>query len=93
MELVPYKIVNFVDGPRIEVTMESGTLPSIFSPESLLALIIAKIKENAERATDTMIKNAVVTVPGKKKKKTLANIFVCMQGSVTIPVSSAMQTT
>nr|XP_010934863.1 luminal-binding protein 5-like [Elaeis guineensis] len=62
-ELVPYEIVNTDGEPYIKVTTEGGTRSGIFSPEDIIALIIAKIKENTERAADMTIKDAVVTVP------------------------------
>ncbi|KAG1361263.1 luminal-binding protein 5-like [Cocos nucifera] len=63
MELVPYKIANTDGEPYIKVTAEGGMRSGIFSPEEIMALIIAKIKENTEHAADIMMKDAVVTVP------------------------------
>ncbi|XP_008810467.2 luminal-binding protein 5-like [Phoenix dactylifera] len=63
MELVPYKIANKDGEPYIKVNMESGVRSYIFSPEDIVAYIIAKMKENTEHAADMTIKDAVVTVP------------------------------
>ncbi|KAL5981505.1 Luminal-binding protein 5 [Asimina triloba] len=70
MKLVPYKIVNKDGKPFIQVKIKDGET-KVFSPEEISAMVLNKMKETAEAFLGKKIKDAVVTVPGTKKKTTL----------------------
>lgn len=63
--LVPYKIINKDGKPYIEVKIKDGEV-KVFSPEEISAMILTKMKETAEAFLGKKIKDAVVTVPGRK---------------------------
>lgn len=65
MKLVPYKIVNKDGKPYIQVKIKDGET-KVFSPEEISAMILTKMKETAEAFLGKKIKDAVVTVPGKR---------------------------
>lgn len=65
MKLVPYKIVNKDGKPYIQVKIKDGEI-KVFSPEEISAMVLAKMKETAEAFLGKTIKDAVVTVPGRR---------------------------
>ena len=61
-KLVPYKVVKAPNGDvAVEVEDEGGT--RTFSPPEISAMILGKIKADAETRLGTMIDQAVITVP------------------------------
>lgn len=76
MKLVPYKIVNKDGKPYIQVQIKDGET-KVFSPEEISAMVLTKMKETAEAFLGKKIKDAVVTVPGKRKKIQVACICSC----------------
>lgn len=65
MKLFPYKIVNKDGKPYIQVKIKDEET-KVFSPEEISAMILIKMKETAEAFLGKKIKDAVVTVPGKR---------------------------
>ncbi|XP_050158271.1 heat shock 70 kDa protein BIP3-like isoform X1 [Malus sylvestris] len=61
INLLPYEVVNKDGKPCIQVKVRNKT--KVFSPEEISAMILAKLKENAEAYLGKKIKHAVVTVP------------------------------
>lgn len=61
-KLFPFKIVEKDGKPNIQVTTSKGT-KSIFAPEEISAMVLAKMKETAEAYLGTAVTHAVVTVP------------------------------
>ena len=59
--LLPYEIVDVDDRPYVVVDV--GGVPRKFSPEEISALLLAKLKSDAERYLGREITRAVVTVP------------------------------
>lgn len=87
MKLVPYKIVNKDGKPYIQVKIKDGEV-KVFSPEEISAMILTKMKETAEAFLGKKINDAVVTVPGIKRKSLMSfllqlydifcrNILIC----------------
>ncbi|KAG1359578.1 luminal-binding protein 5-like [Cocos nucifera] len=63
MKLVPYEIVDEDGMPCMNMNMERDEWSDFFSPEDIVALILANIKKDAERALNMAIVDAIVTVP------------------------------
>ncbi|KAM1331741.1 hypothetical protein EV1_043826 [Malus domestica] len=61
INLLPYEVVYKDGKPCIQVKVRNKT--KVFSPEEISAMILAKLKENAEAYLGKKIKHAVVTVP------------------------------
>ncbi|XP_008780136.2 luminal-binding protein 4-like [Phoenix dactylifera] len=61
LKFVPYEIVNKDGKPYIKARKERGEW--FISPEDTAALLLEKVKEDAERALDRPIMDAIVTVP------------------------------
>ncbi|TQD93948.1 hypothetical protein C1H46_020452 [Malus baccata] len=61
INLLPYEVVNKDGKPCIQVKVRNKT--KVFSREEISAMILAKLKENAEAYLGKKIKHAVVTVP------------------------------
>nr|XP_027103294.1 mediator of RNA polymerase II transcription subunit 37a-like [Coffea arabica] len=62
MKLLPYKVVNKVGKPYIDVKMKNGEM-KLLSPEEVSAMVLQRMKQTAESYLGKEVKNAVVTVP------------------------------
>ena len=71
---VPFHIVEREDRPFIKVSQDDEDV--LVSPEEISALVLAKLKRQAERFLNTSVKEAVITVPAyfneEQRKATMA---------------------
>lgn len=57
----PFKVINKDGKPYIEVKFKGEVKQ--FAPEQLSAMVLSKLKDNAEKVTGDKIKDVVITVP------------------------------
>jgi len=62
IKLVPYKVVKAANGD-VAVEVEVGGKPKRFSPQEISAIILSKLKADAETRLGEKITQAVITVP------------------------------
>jgi heat shock protein 5 len=62
-KLMPYKITNVDDRPYVTVQVSNGSSVEKFAPEEISAMVLSKLKADAERYLGKEITRAVVTVP------------------------------
>ena len=62
IKLVPYKVVRAANGD-VAVEVEVGGKPKRFSPQEISAIILSKLKADAETRLGEKITQAVITVP------------------------------
>ena len=62
IKLVPYKVVKAANGD-VAVEVEVGGKPKRFSPQEISAIILSKLKADAEMRLGEKITQAVITVP------------------------------
>ncbi len=62
IKLVPYKVVKSENGD-VAVEVEVGGKPKLFSPQEISAIILSKLKADAEMRMGEKITQAVITVP------------------------------
>ncbi|GKB70153.1 heat shock cognate 70 kDa protein-like protein [Tanacetum coccineum] len=62
MELWPFKVIEG-DSEKPSVVVEYKGEEKRFAPEELSAMVLKKMKENAERFLEEEVKNVVITVP------------------------------
>ena len=62
IKLVPYKVVKAANGD-VAVEVEVGGKPKQFSPQEISAIILSKLKADAETRLGEKITQAVITVP------------------------------
>ena len=62
IKLVPYKVVKAANGD-VAVEVEVGGKPKLFSPQEISAIILFKLKADAEMRLGEKITQAVITVP------------------------------
>ena len=62
IKLVPYKVVKGANGD-VAVEVEVGGKPKRFSPQEISAIILSKLKADAETRLGEKITQAVITVP------------------------------
>jgi molecular chaperone DnaK (HSP70) len=62
IKYLPFTVVNVDNEPRIEIQVNAKKLR--FSPQEISAIILDKIKKQAEEYLGTNITYAVITVPG-----------------------------
>ncbi len=59
-EMVPYKIVS---GPHDDARVEAPVMGKVYTPQEISAMILAKLKKDAEAYLGEPITQAVITVP------------------------------